>query len=111
MDNKVECKVYSCLYNQASNCYKGVIFVNERSHLLKKSTTVCSSYKDKGFRTFNIEASEDLSITKKVFTEVACDVNRCKYNHYNRCEAKHLVIDSRSEDNLEVTHCDTYTPH
>jgi hypothetical protein len=110
VDNKVECKVYSCLYNQASNCHKGVIFVSERSHLLRKPSTVCGSYRDKGFRTFNIEASDDLSVDKRVFTEVACEVNKCMYNHYNRCDADQVLINSKSEDTTERTHCETYTP-
>ena len=110
MENKVECKVYSCLYNQASNCHKGVIFVSEKSHFLRKPSTVCGSYRDKGFRSFNIEASEDLSVDKQVFTEVACEVCQCTYNHYNRCDADQVKINSRSENNLERTHCDTFKP-
>lgn len=110
MENRVECRVYSCLYNQASNCHKGIIFVKMDKHKLVNKSTICSSYKDKGFRTFNIEAAYDLSIDKYVYTGIACEVEKCIYNKYKSCEANHVLIDSRSHNNLDESHCHTYRP-
>ena len=110
MENRVECRVYSCLYNQASNCHKGVIFVKMDKRKLLRPNTFCSSYYDKGFRTWNIEAAYDLSIDKYVYTGIACEVDKCVFNKYKRCEAEKVIIDSRSENNLDESHCHTFQP-
>ena len=100
----LSCDVTNCINNANEMCVRSGIKV-DGCDATREAETCCASYGSRG-TSYENAVSANLSATPE--TDIACDVERCRYQSDNACTARNIHIGGCGACECTETSCRTF---